>query len=94
MIREAMAYLQVRVTPGAREAAIGEWREGILHVKVREPADKGKANEAVIKLVAKRLGVPARAVTLKSGGAARTKLLSVEGLSDSDLQQNLSVASP
>ena len=54
MILEAMAHLQVKVTPGTRESAIGEWQDGILRVKVREPADKGQANAAVVRLLAKQ----------------------------------------
>jgi uncharacterized protein YggU (UPF0235/DUF167 family) len=89
MIPDGMAYLQVRVTPGARETAIGEWREGVLLVKVWEPADKGRANQAVIRLLAKALGVPASSMTLKRGATSRDKLLAVDGLTDAELRARL-----
>ncbi|MEO7666953.1 MAG: DUF167 domain-containing protein [Dehalococcoidia bacterium] len=84
-----MAHLQVKVTPGTRESAIGEWQDGILRIKVREPAAKGKANEAVVKLLAKKLGMPASAINLKLGATSRTKLLEIEGLSDDETRRRL-----
>ncbi len=89
IIPEQMAYLKVRVTPGARESAIGEWRDDGLRVKVREPAEKGRANEAVAKLLAKTLGVPASAVVLKRGGTSREKLFEIDGLDDDELRRRL-----
>jgi uncharacterized protein YggU (UPF0235/DUF167 family) len=89
MILEAMAHLQVKVTPGARESAIGEWQDGVLRVKVRERAEKGRANEAVVKLLAKHLGVPSATVTLKLGATSRTKLLEIVGLSDDEARRRL-----
>ncbi len=89
MIPDGMAYLQIRVTPGARETTIGDWRDGVLQVKVREPADKGRANDAVIKLLAKRLALSASAVTLKRGVTARNKLLSIDGLTDEEARERL-----
>jgi uncharacterized protein YggU (UPF0235/DUF167 family) len=89
MIPDGMAYLQVRVTPGARETAIGEWRDGVLQVKVREPADKGRANDAAIRVLAKALGVPASSMTFKRGAASRAKLLAIEGMSDDEVRARL-----
>jgi uncharacterized protein (TIGR00251 family) len=89
MIPDGMAYLQVRVTPGARETAIGEWRDGVLQVKVREPADKGRANDAVIRLLAKALGVPASSISLKRGATSRDKLLAVGGVTDAEMAARL-----
>jgi uncharacterized protein (TIGR00251 family) len=89
MIPKQMGYLTVRVTPGARESAVGEWKEGVLRVKVREPAEKGRANDAVTKLLAKTLGVPATAVVLKRGATSREKRFEVDGLDDDELRRRL-----
>ncbi len=89
MIPEEMAYLQVRVTPGARESAIDEWRDGVLRLKVREPAEKGHANDAVARLLAKSLGVPTSAVMLKRGATAREKLFEIDGLDEAELRRRL-----
>lgn len=84
-----MAYLRVRVTPGARESAVGEWKEDALRMKVREPAEKGRANEAVARLLAKTLAVPPTAVTLKRGATSREKLFEVDGLDDAEVRKRL-----
>ena len=84
-----MAFLKVRVTPGAREPSIGEWVDGVLRVKVREVAEKGRANEAVARLLAKRLGVAVGEVVLKRGATSREKLFEVVGLDDAEMGRRL-----
>jgi hypothetical protein len=84
-----MGYLAVRVTPGARDATVTGWQGDVLRVRVREKAEKGRANEAVAKLLAKALGVPAGAVTLKRGQTSREKLFEVEGLDDAEIRRRL-----
>jgi uncharacterized protein YggU (UPF0235/DUF167 family) len=69
--------LAVKVTPGAREESVALTDEAVL-VKVRAPADKGAANDAVIAVVARALGLAPSRVTLLRGGTARQKLLKVE----------------
>lgn len=84
-----MAILKVRVTPGARESAIGEWRDGVLRVKVREKAEKGHANEAVARLLAKALGVTPSAVMLVRGATSREKSFEVEGVGEDEMRRRL-----
>lgn len=84
-----MGYLSVRVTPGARESAITGWQDGVLRVKVRERAERGRANEAVTRLLAKQLGIAANDIVLKRGTAAREKLFQVESLDDAELRRRL-----
>ncbi|MEO8457840.1 MAG: DUF167 domain-containing protein [Chloroflexota bacterium] len=84
-----MAHLRVRVTPGARESAIGEWQGDLLRLKVREAAEKGRANEAVARLLAKSLDVPPTSVTLKRGATSREKLFEIEGLDDAEVRRRL-----
>jgi uncharacterized protein YggU (UPF0235/DUF167 family) len=84
-----MGHLKVRATPGARESATGEWVEGVLRVKVREPAREGRANEAVVRLLAKRLAIPPGQITLKRGATSREKVFEVEGLEDAEIARRL-----
>lgn len=51
----------------------------MLRVRVRAVPDKGKANAAVIALLAKALGVSKSAVKLVSGDTARLKTVEIEG---------------
>lgn len=75
---DAEGRLAVKVTPGAREQSV-TLADGAVQVKVRAPADKGAANEAVIALLAEALGVPPSRITLLRGATSRQKLFRVEG---------------
>lgn len=69
--------IAVKATPKASRDRIV--REGdVLRIYVTAPADKGKANEAVRKLLAKALGVPKTRLTLLRGETARDKQFRVE----------------
>ena len=51
----------------------------MLRVRVSAVPDKGKANAAVVALLAKALGVPKSAVSVVSGETARMKTLAIVG---------------
>ena len=89
-----MACLAVRLTPGASADRIDGWdidAEGraVLKVRVRARPVEGEANVALLKLLAKTLGVPKSAVSLDRGGQSRSKMISVAGLTDDDLRGRL-----
>lgn len=80
--------LHLRVTPNAGRDAIegAETRDDgavVLRVRVKAVPDKGKANAAVIALLAKALGVAKSSITLTSGDTSRFKTLAISG--DMDL---------
>ncbi|MEQ1931084.1 MAG: DUF167 domain-containing protein [Parvularculaceae bacterium] len=74
----------VRVTPNARVNCIeGLWRgpggEERLALKVAAPPDKGRANKAVIDLLAGALALPKSRLTLDAGEKDRLKTVAVAG---------------
>ncbi|HVY10349.1 MAG TPA: DUF167 domain-containing protein [Mycobacteriales bacterium] len=73
----------VRVYPGAARSQVGgRYGEGeppSLVVRVRERAVEGKANEAVLRAVARAFGLPRTRVRLVTGARSRTKLLELDG---------------
>jgi len=76
--------LAVRLTPkGGRDAIEGTARladgRAVLKVRVAAPANKGEANEALTRLIAKAVAVPQRDVVLAGGASARLKRLTVAG---------------
>lgn len=76
--------LHLRVTPNAGVDRIEglETRDDgatVLRVRVKAVPDKGKANAAVIALLAKALGIPKSAITLATGDTARFKTLRIAG---------------
>lgn len=76
--------LTLRVTPNAGADRIEgtEHRDDgsvVLRVRVTAVPDKGKANAAVIALLAKALGIPKSSITLVSGETARLKTVRLNG---------------
>jgi len=77
--------LRVSVKPGAHEEKVSREPDGSLLVSVRARAQEGKANEAVVKAVAKLLRVPKSQVKIVSGPSSRTKVLEVPASESSGL---------
>lgn len=78
------ARLHVRLTPrGGRDAVDGVKRDAAgrahLAVRVSAPPEGGKANAALLGLIAKRFGLPRGAVEIASGDTARAKQLHLAG---------------
>lgn len=73
-----MKTLRVKVKPNSREADLSELEDGSWLARVKVPPVDGKANAALIELVAKHFGVRKAQVSIKSGASARVKLISVE----------------
>ena len=68
--------IQVKVKPNSRTEEVS--REGdSLIVKVKEPPREGKANQAVIKLLAEHFGVPQSRVRILTGFRSRNKVIEV-----------------
>jgi len=67
----------IRVTARASANAIAGERDGLLLVRVTAPALEGKANDAVVAVLAKALGTPRGAVQVVRGATSRTKRISV-----------------
>ena len=76
--------LHVGLTPkGGRDSVDGieQLADGcsVLKGRVRAAASGGEANDALVRLLAKALGVPPRDVTLASGATSRIKRLAIAG---------------
>ncbi len=69
-----MIDVVVRVKPGSSKGPLAETGpDGLLTIYVRQRAVDGKANEAVVRVLAEHLGVPRGQVQLLAGAAARVK---------------------
>ncbi len=69
--------LLIRAQPGGRTAGVLGEHGDALRVRVAAPPVDGKANDALLAWLARRLGVAARDVELVSGASSRTKRVSV-----------------
>jgi len=76
--------LAVRVQPGASRDAIAGIEldaagRAFLKVRVTQPAEGGKANRAVIRMLAKAFRVPASSIEVVGGAKDRRKVLAIAG---------------
>lgn len=75
----------VRVAPRASAEQLGPVENGALKVRLTAPPVEGAANAALVKLLAKALGLPRRQVAVVAGLKSRNKTVWVGGLSPDEL---------
>jgi uncharacterized protein (TIGR00251 family) len=76
----AATRIRLRVSPGAaRAGVVGRHGDG-WKVRVTQPAEDGKANDALVSLLAETLAVPRAGVAVVSGRSSREKIVSVSGI--------------
>ena len=81
--------LQVRVSPGARRASVvGRHGDG-WEIRVAAPPEKGRANDALVHLLANVVDVPASAVVVVSGHGTRDKIVELTGVAPSEVARRL-----
>ncbi len=87
--RGTAALFDVHVAPGAsRTRIVGEY-SGALKIAVSAAPERGKANKALLAVLAKALGTKKAFVTLVSGQTSRTKRVAVEGQTSAQLERKL-----
>lgn len=73
--------IALRVAPGsATSAVVGPYLEG-WKLRIAAPPDRGKANDAVVHLLAEVLSIRAHRVVIVAGHASRNKVVQIDGLS-------------
>ena len=81
--------VSLRVQPKAsRNSIVGE-HDGSLKVSVTAPPERGKANQAVVKLLAKMLKVPASSITVTGGATSRQKKVHIDGVKADEFRKIL-----
>ena len=74
--------IAVRLTPRGGRDAIDGWDGDVLRARVSAPAAEGRANEALVRLLARALGVAPSNVQMISGRQSRVKMFEIEGVSE------------
>jgi uncharacterized protein (TIGR00251 family) len=77
--------LNVRVHPGARKNGITGTHAGAIKIALTTPPTDGRANEALIALLAELLCLPRARITLLTGATSRTKQLRITGKSAAEV---------
>ena len=82
--------ISVRLQPKASREELRVWDEGgVFRVRVKEAPVDGAANAALVRLVAKHLGISRGAISIIHGATGRNKILKVEGLSARQIKNRL-----
>ena len=88
-VSSATTRLKLRVSPGARRPGIAGRHGDAWKVRVAEPPEDGRANEAVLRLLADALDVPRATVALVSGHSSRDKIVVLNGLEQAQTERLL-----
>jgi uncharacterized protein (TIGR00251 family) len=87
-----MATITVKVVPGARKNRIvGKYGDAIK-VQVSAPPEQGKANEAVVALLAKTLEVKPQQVRIVRGHGQPRKMIEIDGMDESTIWTRLAMS--
>jgi uncharacterized protein len=82
--------LRLRVVPGStRPGIVGRYGEA-WKVRVNASPERGRANEAVLELLAEKLSVPRGDVRLVAGHTARDKIVELHGIAEDETVRRLS----
>jgi len=73
-----MRTLKLKVKPGSRDESLTEQDDGTWLARVKAPPVDGKANAAVIALVAAHFGLRKAQVSIRSGASGRMKIVQLE----------------
>lgn len=81
--------ITVRLTPRGGRDRVEGWEGPVLRVRVAAPPVDGRANRALVALLAGALGVPAGAVRVVGGERSRKKVVAVRGLGPDEVRRRL-----
>lgn len=81
--------IAVRLRPRAHKDELIGMRDGVLQARVSAPPVDGKANRALCRLIAKRVGVAPSKVSVVRGEKSRDKLIRLEGVESDALREAL-----
>ena len=87
--RPQAVRLKVKVVPGSSRDEIVGWLGDALKIKVMAPPERGKANEAVVELLAAALGISTDDIKVVSGHTSPSKVFAIGGIDDEGIKTAL-----
>lgn len=88
-MRPSRTSLRLRVVPGAKRSAVVGRHGDAWKVRVSAPPEGGRANDAVIALVAEALEVPSGALEITVGRSSRDKVVELDGVGRAEAEARL-----
>jgi len=86
---EPTTRLRLRVSPGAARSELVGRHGSAWKVRVSAAPERGRANDAVVRLLASRLDVPRASLSVVSGHAGRDKVVELRGLDTAEAERRL-----
>ena len=83
--------IQVHASPRASKTQVQGLHGDALKIRLQAPPVDGKANETLIEVLAKTLGIPQRQITLISGQTSRQKRLNLQGITANQVGISLGI---
>ena len=80
--------ITVRVIPRSSKNSLA-WEQGTLKARITAPPVDGAANEVLIALLADRLGLPKRAISIVRGATGRQKVVEIVGMTGEEVERRL-----
>ena len=80
--------ITVRVIPRSGRNML-QWEQGSIKARLTAPPVDGAANEALVALLAERLGVPRRTITIVRGATSRHKTVEIADVTQEDVERKL-----
>lgn len=77
--------IKIRVIPRAKRDEIAERRGDAVVVRLQAPPVEGAANKALVKFLARNLGVHGADISIVSGDKSRDKVVRIEGITEEEL---------
>jgi uncharacterized protein YggU (UPF0235/DUF167 family) len=82
----------LRVAPGAATAGVVGRHGDAWKIRVAAAPERGRANDAVLDLLAETLAIPRADVALVSGAGSRNKIVELTGLAPAEIERRLATA--
>ena len=78
-----------KIIPGSSKTSLAGILGGMLKIKIAAPAEKGKANKAVIDFLSEKIGVKKNNIAIISGQSSPVKQIRISGISANELLSKL-----
>lgn len=91
IINEPSFIIKVKAMPGASQNKIMGNYNGAIKIAVQAQPEKGKANEALIKFLAKTLGISKQNIKILSGETNQLKKIQITGIDEKCFQQLINI---
>lgn len=89
---ESSVTFTAKIVPGSSKTAVSGLLDDMIKIRVAAAPEKGKANQCLVRFLAKRLGVKKNTISLLSGQTSPVKQIRIVGISARTLLEGLGLS--